>query len=107
MPPNGRRPGAAWEGIALSLSGYEFHISSAPSTMPANFSYNNSHGWSYHGSEERFIAVVNIAPIPTAELNTRLTVLDQLASLNLPDDAKIYLAAGRERLAQELERRRK
>ena len=96
----------AWGRVALALGGYEFHIAAAPATLSADISLRDSHGWHYFGLEQNFSAVINVAALSNAEISARIGLIDQLATLNPPSEAKNSLLSGRERLLNELERRR-
>ena len=75
--------------------------------MPANISYDYSFSWSFQQTGEHFMAVVNVASLSAQEINTRLSLIDQLNGLNPPDAARAALATGRSALVNELQRRPK
>jgi PBS lyase HEAT-like repeat len=103
----GTVPESAWPGLARALGGHEYHIVAPPATMPGNISYNNSFSWYFQETGEQFIAVVNVASLSAQEINTRLSLIDQLNGLNASDAARVALATGRNALVNELQRRPK
>lgn len=103
----GTVPEPAWPDLARALGGHEYHIVAPPATLPANISYNNSFSWHFQDTREQFIAVVNVTTLSAQEINTRLSLIDQLNGLNPPEAARVALATGRTRLVNELQRRPK
>jgi len=103
----GTVPDSAWPDLARALGGYEYHITAPPATIPANISYNYSFSWHFQQTGEQFIAVVNVASLSAQEINTRLSLIDQLNGLNPPDAARGAMATGRSALVNELQRRPK
>jgi len=103
----GTVPESAWPDLARALGGHEYHITAPPTTIPANISYNNSFGWHFQDTGEQFMAVVNVASLSAPEINTRLSLIDQLNGLNPPEAARAALATGRNALINELQRRPK
>jgi len=103
----GNVPAMAWPDLARALGGHDFHINSPPATLPPNISYNNSHSWSFQQTSEQFIGVVNVARLSVQEINTRIGLIDQVSGFNPPEAARVALAAGRNTLLEELQRRPK
>ena len=103
----GTFPESSWPDLARALGGHEYHIIAPPATMPTDISYNNSFSWHFQETGEQFMAVVNVARLSAQEINTRLTLIDQLNGLNPPDAARAALATGRTALVNELQRRPK
>jgi len=103
----GTVPESAWPDLARALGGYEYHISAPPATMPPDISYDYSTSWHFQETGEHFMAVVNVANLSAQEINTRLTLIEQLNGLNPSDSARVALATGRNALVNELRRRSK
>lgn len=103
----GTVPESAWPDLARALGGHEYHITAPPATMPENISYNNSFGWHFHDTGEQFMAVVNVGRLSAGEINTRLSLIDQLNGFNPPEAARAALTTGRNALVNELQRRPK
>jgi len=101
----GSVPEMAWPELARALGGYDYHINSPPATLPANANYDQSQSWSFQQTGEQFIGVVNVARLSAAEINTRIGFIDQINGFNPPEAARAALAAGRNALVNELQRR--
>jgi hypothetical protein len=63
--------------------------------------------WHFPESGEHFIALANAASLSPQEINTRLSLIDQLNELNPSDAARAALATGRNALVNQLQQRRK
>jgi hypothetical protein len=99
----GTVPESAWPDLARALGGYEYHIIAPPATAPPNISYNYSMSWHFPESGEHFIALANAANLSPQEINTRLSLIDELNGLNPSEAARAALATGRNALVKQLQ----